>query len=73
MVSFATVNKESEVAFHDFMRTKMELEKDKIASEKRHYIIFLIEKRPVVTSPMKSLNSSKNCEGYSNSYFVALL
>jgi hypothetical protein len=38
MVSFAAVNKESEVAFQDFMRTKMEVEKDKVASEKHRYV-----------------------------------
>ncbi len=45
MVSFAAINKESEVAFQDLMRTKMEVERDKVASEKRHYMMFLIEKK----------------------------
>jgi hypothetical protein len=45
MVSFAAINKEIEVAFQDLMRTKMEVENDKAASEKHRYLMFLIEKK----------------------------
>ena len=45
MVNFAAINKDSELAFQDLMRTKMEVEKDKAASEKRRYLMFLIEKK----------------------------
>ncbi len=31
--------------FQDLMRTKMEVERDKVASEKRRYMMFLIEKK----------------------------
>jgi hypothetical protein len=39
------VNKDSELVFQDLLKTKMEVEKDKAASEKRHYMMFLIEKK----------------------------
>ena len=45
MVNFASVNKDSELAFQDLLKTKMEVEKDKAASEKRRYMMFLIEKK----------------------------
>jgi len=45
MINFATVNKESEIAFQNLMKTKMEVEKDKVASDKRRYMMFLIEKK----------------------------
>ena len=45
MVSFAAVNKESEVAFQEFLKSKIEVEKEKVASDKRRYMMFLIEKK----------------------------
>ncbi len=45
MMNFASLNKDSELAFQDLLKTKMEVEKDKAASEKRRYIMFLIEKK----------------------------
>ncbi len=45
MVSFAAVNKESEVAFQEFLRSKIEVEKEKVASDKHCYMMFLIEKK----------------------------
>ncbi len=62
MISFASVKKDSEIAFQDLMKTKMEVEKDKVASEKHRYLMLLIEKKAVVQSPTKSLNSSRKCE-----------
>jgi hypothetical protein len=44
MVYFAAVNKDSEVAYYNLMKTKMEVQNDKVASEKHSYMIFLIVK-----------------------------
>jgi hypothetical protein len=40
----------------------METEKEKAAIEKRHFLMFLIEKRLALQTAMKSSNSSKTCE-----------
>jgi hypothetical protein len=45
MVNFASVNKDSELAFQELLKAKIETEKDKAASEKRRYMMFLIEKK----------------------------
>ena len=45
MVSFATANQQSEAAFQDYMRSKIESEKEKAAIEKRRFLMFLIEKK----------------------------
>jgi hypothetical protein len=60
MVSFASVNKESEVAFQELMKTKMEVEKDKVASEKRRYLMFLIEKKASGTITDEEFELFKN-------------
>jgi hypothetical protein len=36
---------DSEIAFQNLMKTKMEVEKEKVASDKHHYMMFLIEKK----------------------------
>jgi hypothetical protein len=45
MANFASVNKDSELAFQELLKAKIETEKDKAASEKRRYMMFLIEKK----------------------------
>jgi hypothetical protein len=45
MVNFASMNQDSEIAFQELMKTKMGLQKDKAASKKRRYLMFLIEKK----------------------------
>jgi hypothetical protein len=45
MVSFATANQQSEVAFQDCMRSRIKSEKEKAAIEKRRFLMFLIEKK----------------------------
>jgi hypothetical protein len=45
MVSFAATNQQSELAFWDYMRSKMETEKDKTAIEKQRFLMFLIKKK----------------------------
>jgi preprotein translocase subunit SecD len=45
MVSFATSNQQSEVAFQDYMRSRIKWEKEKAAIEKRRFLMFLIEKK----------------------------
>jgi hypothetical protein len=45
MVNFASVNQDSETTFQELLKTKMEVEKDKAASKKHHYLVFLIEKK----------------------------
>jgi hypothetical protein len=44
-VNFALVNKDSELAFQELMKAKMETEKDKAASKKHQYMMFQIEKK----------------------------
>jgi hypothetical protein len=41
MVSSVAMNQESKVAFQDFMETSMEVEKDQVAKEMHHYLMFL--------------------------------
>jgi hypothetical protein len=60
MVNFAAMNKDSEVAFQDLMKTKMKVEKDKAASKKRHYMMFLIEKKASVVITNKEFELFKN-------------
>jgi hypothetical protein len=45
MVSFATANQQSEVAFQDCMRSRIKSEKEKAAIEKHRFLMFLIEKK----------------------------
>jgi hypothetical protein len=45
MINFSAVNKDSEIAFQNLMKTKMEVEKEKVAANKRRYMMFLIEKK----------------------------
>jgi hypothetical protein len=45
MISFATANQSSELAFQEMMKCKMEAEKEKAAIEKRRFLMFLIEKK----------------------------
>jgi hypothetical protein len=45
MISFATANQSSELAFQEMMKCKMEAEKEKAAIEKHHFLMFLIEKK----------------------------
>jgi hypothetical protein len=45
MISFATANQSSELAFQEMMKCKMEAEKEKAAIEKRHFLMFLIKKK----------------------------
>jgi hypothetical protein len=59
MISFATANQSSELAFQEMMKCKMEAEKEKAAIEKRRFLMFLIKKKPAEQSAMKSLNSSR--------------
>jgi hypothetical protein len=44
MVSFAASNQQSELAFQDYMRSRLETEKEKAVIEKRQFLMFLIEK-----------------------------
>ncbi len=60
MISFASVNKDSEIALQDLMKTKMEVEKDKVASKKRHYLMFLIEKKASGTITNEEFELFKN-------------
>ncbi len=62
MVDYSAMNKDSEVAFQDLMKTKMEVEKDNAAFEKRCYMMLLIEKKL-----MKSLKSSIICKNGTSS------
>jgi hypothetical protein len=50
MVSFNTSNQQSELAFQEFMRSKLETEKEKekAAIEKRLFLMLFIEKKLVV-------------------------
>ena len=64
MVSFAASNQQSELAFHEMMKCKMEAEKEKAAIEKCCFLMFLIEKKLAVQSAMKSSNSSKILEPF---------
>jgi hypothetical protein len=57
MISFATANQSSELAFQEMMKYKMEAEKEKAAIEKRSFLMFLIEKKPAERSAMNSSNS----------------
>jgi hypothetical protein len=45
MVLFAGSNQQSELAFQEMMKCKMEVEKEKAAIEKPHILMFLIEKK----------------------------
>jgi hypothetical protein len=45
MISFATANQSSELAFQEMMKCKMEAEKEKAAIEKRRFLMFLVEKK----------------------------
>jgi hypothetical protein len=45
MISFATANQSSELAFQEMMKCKMEAEKEKAAIEKHCFLMFLIEKK----------------------------
>jgi hypothetical protein len=44
MVSFAATNQQSELAFQEFTKSKMKAEKEKTATERHHYLMFLIKK-----------------------------
>jgi hypothetical protein len=44
MVSFATSNQQSELAFQEYMRSKMETDKEKAAIKRYPFLMFLIEK-----------------------------
>ncbi len=48
MVSFNTSNQQSELAFQEFMRSKLETEKEKAAIEKLLFLMLFIEKKLVV-------------------------
>ncbi len=60
MISLASVNKDSEIAFQDLMRTKMEAEKDKVASKNCHCLMFLIEKKASGTITDEKFELFKN-------------
>ena len=68
MVSFAATNQQSELAFQEFKKSKMKAEKEKTATERHHYLMFLIKKTIVVKLVVKILNSSKTCEEVSSSF-----
>ena len=60
MVNFASMNQDSEIAFQELMKTKMGLQKDKAASKKRRYLMFLIEKKASVVITNKEFELFKN-------------
>ncbi len=45
MVSFAASNQESELAFQELIKSKLEMEKEKATIEKQQFLMFLIEKK----------------------------
>ncbi len=60
MVSFAALNQESELAFQELMKSKLEMEKEKATIEKQRFLMFLIEKKA------SGANSSEEFELFKN-------
>jgi hypothetical protein len=60
MVSFSTANQQSEVAFQDYMRSRIESEKERAATKKRRFLMFLIEKKASGAISNKEFELFKN-------------
>ena len=62
MISFASYNQQSELTFQEYLKSRLETERERAAIKNYRFLKFLSKKKLAVQSAAKSLNSLKILE-----------